>query len=201
MTTRWHVAADDPTYTQREFFALLETTQSPRHRAMLETLIRHDRAEIDCDIETVMSTLAPEPEYGWTPGGGKAPKGVDEVRAHYAAMFARGGIGNLTVRRERVLIDDRAIMMEHRVTRIVPWGVAERAGHAVPERRGHYAVHSDLATVVVFDDEARIIGEKSYGFGQNPPPIERVPDDELSPGYLAWIERFMPQDAAAAATA
>lgn len=197
MTTRWHVAADDPIYSQKEFFALIETSQNPRHTAMLELLVRHDGAEIDRDMETVMSTLAPEPVYGWTPAG-KGPRGTDEVRAHYERMFARGGIGNLTARRDRVLIDDHAVMMEHRVTRIVPWSAAERSGFVLPERGGHYAIHSDLATVVVFDDEVRILGERSYGFGQDQPAPERVPDDELSPGYLAWISRFMPEDAAAA---
>ena len=40
---------------------------------------------------------------------------------------------------------------------------------------------------VPFDDEGRMVGEISYGHCPNPHDWDRVPDDELTPGYLAWL--------------
>lgn len=193
MTSRWRVAADRPPANQRGLVDLLNRTTNPRHRKMLETLIRHDQAEIDCDLDAVMSTMSPEPAYvRWGPTGDTGPKGWDAIRAHYVAMLERGGIGNLTAEHEHVLIDDHAVLMEYRLSRIVPWRLAKEAGYDVADESGHYALHSHLATVVTFDDECRLVRETSYGTAQNPSDCERVPDDELSPGYVAWAQRFAP---------
>ena len=196
MSTRWLVSADDPTISHRDFIDLLERTRNPRQRRILETVIRHDRAEADRDMERVMATLSPEPVYRrWGATGDTGPKGTEAVRAHYEAMFARGGIGNLTVKRETIVMDDGAIAIEHRVSHIWPWRLAEEAGYKVPERQGHYACHVHLATLISFDDDALIIGETSYGFPPSPIDFEPVADDELSPGYLNWLRQFRPESA------
>ena len=193
MTSRWQVAADDPPANQRGLVDMLSRTENPRHRMMLQTLIRHDQAEIDCDLDAVMSTMSPDAAYiRWGPTGDTGPKGTDEIRAHYVAMFEGGGIGNLTAQHENVLIDDHAVLMEYRLSRIVPWRLAKDAGYSIAEEQGHYALHSHFATVVTFDDECRVVRETSYGSTMNPRDCERVPDDELSPGYLAWQQRFAP---------
>lgn len=194
MSTPWLVVADDPTLSHRDFIKLLATTDNPRHRRMLETVIKHDRAEADRDLEAVMATLSPEPAYRrFGPTGDTGPKGTAAVRAYYETMFASGGIGNLSSKRDQIVMDDRAIVLEHRVTRILPWRLAEEAGYRPQENEGHFACHVHIGTFLIFDDDALIVAETSYGFPPSPIDCERVPDDQLSPGYLEWLRLFRPE--------
>ena len=61
--------------------ARLARTQNPRHRQLLETVIAHGRAEAALDVDGLMATLVPEPQYHfWIGGRDRGPKGYDGVR-------------------------------------------------------------------------------------------------------------------------
>lgn len=193
MSKKWLVIADDPSISQQGLIDLLSSATSPRQRRLLEVVIEHDRAEIERDMEAVMSTVAAEPDYHrWTPDGDVGAKGREAVRAHYVEMFGRGGVGNLTVQRKSVAMDDHTILIEQRATVILPWQLAEQRGVVVPIREGHYACHSRIVTAVTFDDEGLIVSEANYGFLPTTTDCEPVASDELSPGYLAWLREFHP---------
>lgn len=191
MSSRWDVVADDPTLSRRGLIERLDATDNPRHRTMLETLIEHDRCEGACDIDGVMATFGSGPAFiRWGATGDTGPKGSAAIRAHYEAMFARGGTRNLRLQYGRVVVDDDSIVAEYRVTRIVPWAMAKQAGFLIPEDRGRYAVSVNLLGMFPFDDDGLMLGEISYGSPMNPNDFERVPDDELTEGYLEWERRY-----------
>lgn len=194
MSDKWLVSADDPTITCRAFADRLAKTANRRHRAMLETVIEHDQAEGFRDLDRTMATLAEDPVYGrfWSCDD-VAPAGYAEVREYYGNLFASGGIGNLRTEMRTIVVDDHAIVCELVATSIWPWQQALKLGCEGEEGAGHYALHRPLVTVIPFDDQLKIRGETSYGGAFS---WERVPDDELSPGYLAWADQFHPSGAA-----
>lgn len=186
----WLVSADDPTITCRAYAERLAVTTNPRHRAMLETVIEHDQAEAAFDLERTMATLASDPEYGryWgTPY--EPPHGRAGVRAFYESLFAQGGIGNLRPDPKRLVVDDYTIVAEFTVTMIWPWWKARDLGCEIEDEAGHYANRRPLTTVMPFDNSLLMVGETSYGGTHT---WERVPDHEISGGYLAWVERYLP---------
>ena len=191
MSSQRKVAGDDPSVIWQPYEERLRQTEHPRRRQILETLIEHLRTETTGDLDGVMATVAPDAEFSGPQGPG--PKGWDEVRAHYEAVFAAGGIGNASVKTHRIIVDDDAIVNEYTWTLILPWRLAQEQGFAITEESGQYAVWQRVCTVLPFDAEGRLQGEISYGGRMDPADCERVPDDELSPGYLNWLEN-LPKD-------
>ena len=182
------VAADDTSILWRPYAERLKETESPRRRQILETLIEHLRTESGGDLDGVMATVAPDAEFSTPYGPG--PKGWDEVRVHYQEMFAGGGIGNMAVDTHRIVVDDDAIVNEYTFSLVLPWRLAKEQGYAIKEEQGHYAIHQRACTILPFDPEGRLRGEISYSVQMDPNNFDRVPDDELSPGYLKWLENL-----------
>jgi hypothetical protein len=192
VSSRREVVADDPTLSRRGILERLEVTENPRHRKMLKTLVEHDRCEGSCDLDGVMQTFGADPEFNrYGPTGDNGPKGFDAIRAHYFAIFAQGGIRNLIVDYRRVVVDDNTIVLEYRVTRLVPGRLAKASGYNIPHENARYAITANLVGLFPFDDEGRMLGEVSYGSaGINPDDWELVPEEELTAGYLEWERQF-----------
>ena len=191
----WLVSADDQTITCRSYVERLAQTTNPRHRQMLETVIAHDQAEGSGDVEGTMVTLSAEPEYGrfWGPPY-NAPLGRAAVRAFYEDLIANGGIGNIRPEPKRLVVDDNTIVAEFTVTMLWPWWKARELGCEIAGDEGHYVNCRPLTTVIPFDDDLLMVGEISYGGTST---WRRLPDEQLSPGYLKWVERFHPMLATA----
>lgn len=197
MPRKWTVVADDPTIVTRKFDNRLEVTVNPRHRTILRTTIDHTMAEALGDLEGTMRTVAPDPEYRhiYGPPHNTLRRGTDAVREYYTNMFANGGLGSVAdVIDHRVIVDDHAIATESTSIRLTPWYQAKAAGYAIPEERGHYAVRRRLCGTIPFDEAGLMAGELSYGGPPDPFDFEFVPDDELPPSYLAWVEQFAMND-------
>lgn len=185
------LSVDEPTITCRPYVDRLKETVNPRHRKLLETVIEHDQAEAACDIEGTMATLTNAPEYVRFWGSEDvAPKGYAEVRSFYEGLFARGGIGNLTPDVKRIVVDDHTVIAEFTVTAVWPGWVAKDLGCDISDEAGYYAIHRHLTTVIPFDDDLKMSGERSYGGGIS---CTRVPAKELSAGYFGWVEKFHPR--------
>src|SRR5438445_42141 len=63
----------DAAVTWTSFEQHRHQAKTPRARQILDTVIRHSRAEVEADVDTIMDTLAPDPqyyEYGVVGGGG-----------------------------------------------------------------------------------------------------------------------------------
>ena len=185
MSRPFFVAADDLSVLWAPYEERLKTAESPRRRQVLETLIEHLRTEASGDLEGVMATVAPDAEFSTPYGPG--PKGWDEVREHYAQMFAAGGLGNMAVDTHRIVVDDDAIVNEYTISVVLPWNLAKEQGYAI-EEEGHYAIHQRACTMLPFDSEGRLRGEITYAVEKDPNNFDRLADDQLSPGYLDWLD-------------
>ena len=186
MTSRWQVAADDTSVLWAPFEARLHQTDDLRRQQILRTIIEHLRTESAGDIEGVMATVAPDARF--VNPFGEGPNGWDAIRTHYEAVFAAGGIGNMIVDTHRVVVGDDEIVNEYSFSFIVPAVLARRQGYSVTDTEGHFAVRQHGCTMLPFDPEGRLRGEISYTTNKDPDDWERVPDDQLSPGYLRWLE-------------
>ena len=82
----------DPTTTWRAVEARLARETDPRRRQLLENLLAHMRAEASGDLDGLLATLAPDPQYhqwGAVPLDA-GPKGWDAVQGFYRDFIASG---------------------------------------------------------------------------------------------------------------
>jgi hypothetical protein len=65
---------------------------SERHRQVIQTVIDHLRAEIELDLDAILATLVPQPNFHvWVAGRDIGPKGAGPVWAYYEDFIAGGG--------------------------------------------------------------------------------------------------------------
>lgn len=191
MSKKWQVAADDLSVMWKQYEERLAGIDTPRRRQVLGTLIEHLRTEASSDLEGVMRTVSPRAAFRHPDGTG--PKGLAEIRSFYEATFASGGIGNMAVDTHRIVVDDDAIVNEYTLTMLLPWQLAKQQGYVIADESGHYAVRRRLCTMLPFDEDGLMLGEITYSCDVDPHDCERVPDDQLSPGYLQWLSNVPSQ--------
>lgn len=153
-------------------------------------MIDHLITEGSSDIEGVMKTVSPKAEFRHPDG--KRSKGHAEIRPYYEGLFAQGGIGNLAISEQRIILDDDAAVNEVLLSSIVPWDMAKARGYDIHDEHGHYAIRRPICTTMPFDQDGLLGGEISYLGPFDPGACEKVPDAALSPGYLAWY-RALPR--------
>lgn len=187
------VVADEPSIATRKYDERLKVTANERHRKILQTTIDHTMSEALCDLDGTMRALVADPEYlhFYGPPNNTVRRGWDAARDYYVKMFANGGLGNVAeIVNHRLIVDDNALATESTIIRLLPWRRAKAAGYAIDDERGHYAVRHRLCGTIPFDSEGLMCGELSYGGPADPLHFEFVPDELLSPGYLAWVDEF-----------
>jgi hypothetical protein len=164
----------------------LEITDNPRHRALIQTVIDHAKAEAVGDVEGLMKTLVPEPAYHfWSARGDTGPKGYETVRRYYDD-FVKSGTAILQSKKERIIVDDWSICHEGTLTTLLPWNLAKARGYAITDESGHYRVFMRMVILWSFDEDAKATGEDSYG-ALDPTKFERIPDDELPQNYVDYL--------------
>jgi hypothetical protein len=164
----------------------LAATENPRHRALLQTVIDHAKAESVGDVETLMKTLIPEPRYHfWGARGDIGPKGYDAVRTYYED-YVKSGAAILESVKERIIVDDWSICHEGTLSTLLPWHLAKARGYAITDESGHYLVRMRVVILWSFDEDARAFGEDSYS-AIRPDDFVRVPDDELPAVYVDYL--------------
>jgi hypothetical protein len=165
----------------------LARTTDHRHRTMLQTVIDHAKAESRGDVDGLMATLSPDPQYHfWSAGRDWGPKGREGVRAFYE-QFVATGAGFFESDKTRIVVDDYTVVTESVMRGIVPGAVARARGCDVPDVDGHYLVTARTAIFWPFDEAGRLVGEDSYG-SSDVTDCHRVPEAELPTEYLAMLE-------------
>jgi hypothetical protein len=130
--------AVDKTKTWRKVEERLAREQSPRKRALLENVLAHMKAESVPDLDGLMTTLAPNPDYHfWGPDGDTGPKGTEAVRSFYTA-FASSGAHRLEYDVERVVVDDDCVVLEGVMRIIYPGRTLAAMGRTVDDADGWY---------------------------------------------------------------
>jgi hypothetical protein len=164
----------------------LEKTDSPRQRQLLQTVIAHGKAETVRDLDGLMATLVPDPQYHfWSGGEDRGPKGYAGVVEYYKNFVADGG-AVLQSPKERIFVDDDGVVHEGVITTIVSGRIARRRGYAIDDDRAHYAVRARVTILWSFDDNGLAYGEDSYS-STNPHDFEKIPSSELPKVYLDYL--------------
>lgn len=153
----------DPSMGWRLVTKRLERTENPRHRAMLEIVIGHLKAEASLNLEGLLEGLCPEPEYHmWGSGRDTGPKGLAAIREYYTALVeARRGVLEYSI--DRIIVDDEAILTDGFIRAYQTGEVAKSFGFDVPKLDATYLVSYRGLVIWPFDEEGRLIGEDGYG--------------------------------------
>ncbi len=164
----------------------LDKTDSPRQRKLLETVIAHGKAETSRDVDALMATLVPDPQYHfWGGGVDHGPKGYDGVLEYYKNFVADGG-AVLQSPKERIFVDDNGIVHEGVITTLCSGRIARRRGYAIDDDGAHYAVRARITILWSFDDRGLAYGEDSYS-STSPQDFEKIPNSELPKVYVDYL--------------
>jgi hypothetical protein len=159
---------------------------SARERQLLEIVIAHIKAEIERDVDAVMALLVSEPKFHvWAGGRDIGPKGADEVRQYYEALFAGGGAVFESIK-DRIVIAGNTVAHEGPVRNLLPGQIAQRRGYAVPHEDEHYLVRFRNCVWWSFDESGRALGEDSYTT-IDLEAWQLVPREELPGIYLDYL--------------
>jgi hypothetical protein len=140
----------------------LAGTTDPRHRLLLETVIRHSKAEAASDLDAVLRTLAPNPEYHfWADGHDVGPKGMPAVTQFYQRLV-HSGAAYLESPKERIVVDDDNVVTEQRVRQIVSGAVAKANGYQAAEGDAFYLIEFRAVIFWAFTPDGKLSGEDTY---------------------------------------
>lgn len=171
--------AVDKTKTWRKVEERLAREQDPRKRALLENVLAHMKAESVPDLDGLMATLAPNPDYHfWGPDGDSGPKGTEAVRGFYTA-FANSGAHRLEYDTERVVVDDDCVVLEGVMRIIYPGRTLVAMGRTVDDPDGWYLYEDRMVVFWPYDADARLVGEDSYTVGVGFDRMRKLSVDEI----------------------
>jgi hypothetical protein len=106
------MAIIDPTRTWVPVEERLAVTTNERHRQVLSVVLEHMKAEAEPDMDRLMATLAPNPDYHfWYANMDMGPKTTEGVRAYYEA-FVASGANHLVFEIDRLAVDDDLVMTD-----------------------------------------------------------------------------------------
>ncbi len=171
--------AVDKTKTWRKVEERLAAEPSERKRTILANVLAHMKAEAVPDLDGLMTTLAPNPQYHfWGPAGDSGPKGTDAVRAFYAA-FASSGAHRLEYDVERLVVDDHCVVLEGVMRIIYPGRTLAAMGRPVNDVDAWYLYEDRMITFWPYDDDGLLVGEDSYTVGVGFEKMRTLSVDEI----------------------
>jgi hypothetical protein len=179
------MAVIDPTRTWQPLEKRLAETTNERHRAVLNAVIEHMKAEAAPDLDRLMATLSPSPDYHfWGAEGDFGPKTTEGVRTYYSDFVAtRTNVLEFEV--QRLIVDDHCLVTEGLLKQIYPGAEAQRIGIPVDDVDGDYLVVFRQLLLWPIDENGLIEGEDSYNPGVV--SITRLSRDELPQAYIDLV--------------
>jgi hypothetical protein len=156
----------DPLYTIKPLDEFTGQTSNPKHLAILANYREHLLAEIAGDIDAIMATQAPEPQYHFYGSGvGDAgPKGQQEVRAFYQNIFDQG-YNKLRYDADRFVIQDHALFHEGNMHIVFPGRALAAMGIDVENKDAHHVFSYRQAALFHYDKNGICTGEDTYSDG------------------------------------
>jgi hypothetical protein len=181
----------------RQADARIAVTTSERQRRMLEVYREHMIAEMGGELDRLMATMVPEPQFhSWSPNGDQSPKGRQAVLDFYGEWFAlKANWFDVDV--QRMVVDDGHVVVEIVQRMIMPaeaflagrWGRHLRRPDGTLtediDPTGHYLLIGQSVNIIPFDEDCLMTGEDGYSSG--PSTRRRLDDAEVSPTYLAFL--------------
>lgn len=179
------MAVIDSTRTWELLEQRLAVTTNERHRVVLSSVIEHMKAEAVPDLDGLMATLSPNPDYHfWNSGQDVGPKGTDGVRAYYAA-FVESKSNILEYALDRLVVDDHCLVTEGFLKQIYPGSYAAQIGIPVDDESADYLIVFRQLILWPVDENGKIQGEDSYHSG--PSSITKLSFDELPQEYIDLV--------------
>lgn len=166
----------------------IAATSNPRHLALLRNFREHLLAEIAADVEAIMKTQCPEPQYHFygSGRGDTGPKGQAQVRAFYQNIFD-SGYNKLRHVIDRFIIDDRSLFLEGDMHIVFPGRALRAMGVEVDDVNAKYVYSYRQSAIFHYDANGICTGEDTYSDGElGPQRLRRLtPEEEATlPGVL-----------------
>jgi hypothetical protein len=177
----------DPTRTWQKVEERLATETSPRKRQLLENVLTHMKAEAAADVDVLMSTLAPDPQYhqwGATPAD-FGPKGRAAVEQFYRD-FAASGATNLEYDVERLVVDDDCIVTEGMMRIAYPGATLAAVGRDdIDDPSAYYLYEARMAVFWPYDADGLLLAEDAYTATDGFADLRKLAPDELPPALVS----------------
>jgi hypothetical protein len=162
----------------------LEVETDPVLRRNLQQLLVHMKAEAAGDLETLMSTVAPDASYtafGAPPQN--SPRGKAAVRKFYEDFIASGAT-RLQFAIDRLVVDRRCILTEGLMRIAYPGARLAAYGITVDDPDAFYLYETNMAVIWPIDPDGLFTGEDSYT-GSN--GFDGIADRKLSPDDIVEL--------------
>lgn len=158
------MAKFDPTVIVHDIDALLEQTDKPLHRQILENFRRHAILELIGEWEQIFTPdmTVEHPIYRMNEGGqGEVLDGMEAVQGFYKSLVEAGAT-NLVFEDNNISVNDRGIAIEAIVNHLLPGSVLAAEGAEVDDHDAIYNVRHRLGMFWPYDETGRLIGEHVY---------------------------------------
>lgn len=179
------MAVIDPTRTWEPLEKRLAETTNERHRTVLSVVIEHMKAEAAQDLDRLMATLSPRPDYHfWHDGQDVGPKRTDGVRTYYTDFMAtRTNVLEFAL--DRLVVDDDCVVTEGLLKQIYPGAQAQQIGIPVDDPDADYLVVFRQLLLWPIDENGLIVGEDSYNPGVV--SVTKLSRDDLPQQYVDLV--------------
>jgi hypothetical protein len=179
------MAVIDPTRTWQPLEKRLADTTTERQRVVLNAVIEHMKAEAAPDLQRLMATLSPKPDYHfWSAEGDTGPKATDGVRAYYTDFLAtRTNVLEYEI--QRLVVDDHCVVTEGLLKQIYPGAEAVRIGIPVDDVDADYLIVFRQLLLWPVDENGSIQGEDSYNPGVV--SMTKLSRDDLPQQYVDLV--------------
>ncbi len=177
----------DAALTWSSFEQHRAAAKTPRAIRNFETVVKHSKAEVEADLDTIFETLVDEPnyyDYGVVVGAGDTgPKGMAAVRKNYETMVQNGSYV-IESRKDKVIVDDTRLVSEGSFRQVLN-AEAAKAQNLVPDdATGFFLVTARTAVFWEFDDDGRALGETRYVVPQKIEPLDEADLPAHYPAHL-----------------
>ncbi|WP_077146054.1 hypothetical protein [Sphingopyxis sp. KK2] len=145
---------------------LLEKTDNPRHRAILQNYRRHAMLEVSGRFDEIFhpNMTVPDPEYWvYRPEGRIILSGMDEVVKHFYSEMARTASTVMILENETIAVNDFGFNSEYMSHSFVPGHVARARGFDVDDLDAMYIHNHWVIMTWIYSDDCRLIGEHVHG--------------------------------------
>ncbi len=171
----------DPTKTWRKVEERLGRETDPRRRQLLENVLAHMKAEAAGDLDGLMATLAPDPQYhqwGASPAD-NGPKGRAAVEQFYKDFVASGAT-NLEYDVEHLVVDDDCVVTEGIMRIAYPGATLQAMGRDdIDDPGAYYLYESRMCVLWPYDADGMLLAEDAYTATDGFANLRKLAADEL----------------------
>jgi hypothetical protein len=173
----------DPTTTTLAIDRLLEVTEEPRHRQILENYRRHALLEVSGRWREILEPemTVEHPVYRINGGGRSMVIDGREQLAEFYGGMTEVGASVMILEDERLAVADWGFGSESIFNHYAPGAFLIASGEEVDDPGATYLLRHRLAMIWHYDERARLIGEHVYEDGAYRELTKLAPEDVVTP--------------------